>query len=169
MDKPKAKKKITIAVRDFALPLKRSGSLGGSSFSSTLPIDLGQEIHTIIQNRLSIESDNYHPELSLQTLLKGDRFDIRLRGRLDGIFKGPVPLIDEIKSSFGMASLKKAIANDPDHPYLLQTRVYGYIHYLKYNIVPDLQLRLVDSTGAYRSRKDGCCPLSGFGLCPLSR
>lgn len=144
-DKTKAKKKITIAVRDFALPLKRTGSLGGSSFSSTLPIDLGQEIHTIIQNRLSIESDNYHPELSLQTLLKGDRFDIRLRGRLDGIFKGPVPLIDEIKSSFGMASLKKAIASDPDHPYLLQTRVYGYIHYLKYNVVPDLQLRLVDS------------------------
>jgi DNA excision repair protein ERCC-2 len=144
-DKPKAKKKITVAVRDFALPLKRSGSLGGSSFSSTLPIDLGQEIHTIIQNRLTLESDNYQPELSLQTLLTGERFDIRIRGRLDGIFKSPIPLIEEIKSSFGMASLKKAIELDPEHPYLLQTRLYGYIYYLKYNRTADLQLRLVDS------------------------
>ena len=152
---PKTRKKITIAVRDFALPLARSGGLGRSS-GGGLPIDLGQEIHVATQARLKNETTSYKAELPLQTQLEGERYTLRLRGRCDGYFEQTPPLLEEIKSSFGIAALKTALAEDEHHPYILQAKVYGYLFYLKHDTVPELRLRLIDS----RTLKEELWPLT---------
>ncbi|MBC7533776.1 MAG: ATP-dependent DNA helicase [Oligoflexus sp.] len=145
MDKAKARKKIKkVAVRDFALPLSRSGDLGTSSYFA-LPIDLGQDIHVLIQARLSQEFPNYRAEIALQTVLRGESGELRVSGRCDGIFDQETPIIEEIKSTFGLPQLKRAIGQQFDHPYILQTKMYGYIYYLRRGVRPELRLRLVDS------------------------
>lgn len=135
--------KLTLAVRDFALPLRRHGSLGSSNFSS-LPIDLGQEIHQLIQARL-LEEGGYQAEYPLQTGLRGENHDLQIRGRADGFFEADPPLLEEIKSSFGLPSLKQALHEEADHPYILQVKVYAYIFHQRTGRVPTIRLRLVDS------------------------
>lgn len=143
--KAKRKRKITVAVRDFALPLKRIGSLGQGR-TSAIPLDVGTEIHERIQQRLLSEGEPYRPEVSLSTVLSGHHHDIKIRGRCDGIFDdGQNILLEEIKSSFNLASLKRALEVEADHPYILQLKLYAYIHQLKYSRSTSLQLRLVDS------------------------
>lgn len=131
-----------IGVREFALPLKRQGSLGSSSLSA-LPIDLGQEIHELIQTRLSAEG-GYQAEFPLRFEFAGERYDLNVRGRCDGYYNEG-PILEEIKSSFGLPALRQALRERDDHPYILQIKVYGYIYYLRRGERPELRLRLVDS------------------------
>ncbi|RZA22828.1 MAG: ATP-dependent DNA helicase, partial [Proteobacteria bacterium] len=133
-----------MAVRDFALPIRRIGSLGRST-GSALPLEVGVDIHERVQLRLSQEDPSYRSEIPLSLGLTGAVYEFKIRGRCDGEFGGDSPLIEEIKSSFGIVALKKALANEPDHPYILQLKMYGFIYLKKKGLTPKLQLRLVDS------------------------
>ncbi|MBC7658251.1 MAG: ATP-dependent DNA helicase [Chitinophagaceae bacterium] len=139
----KPRKKMTLGVREFAMPTLRTGSLGSTNFSA-LPIDLGNEIHEVIQNRLELLG-NYQAEYPLRTVLEGALYELKIRGRCDGYFLGTQPILEEIKSSFGIAALKEALHIQADHPYILQTKMYGYLYYLKTTVIPVLRLRLVDT------------------------
>ncbi|RYZ73433.1 MAG: ATP-dependent DNA helicase, partial [Proteobacteria bacterium] len=106
-----------MAVRDFALPIRRIGSLGRST-GSTLPLEVGVDIHERIQLRLSQEDPSYRSEIPLSVGLTGPSYEFKIRGRCDGEFGGESPVIEEIKSSFGLPALKKALTNEPEHPYI---------------------------------------------------
>ncbi|RZA27176.1 MAG: ATP-dependent DNA helicase [Proteobacteria bacterium] len=131
-------------MRDFALPIRRIGSLGRST-GSALPLEVGVDIHERLQMRLSSEDSSYRSEIPLSLALTGKSYEFKIRGRCDGEFGGDKPMIEEIKSSFGLPALKKALANEPDHPYILQLKMYGFIYSKKKGVTPKLQLRLVDS------------------------
>ena len=83
-------------------------------------MEVGTEIHEMIQSRLSLEHPGYRPEVPLSELIATDQYDLKIRGRCDGEFPGEVKLLEEIKSSFNLSSLKKSLENQPDHPYILQ-------------------------------------------------
>jgi DNA excision repair protein ERCC-2 len=54
--------------------------------------------------------------------------------------------IEEIKSSFNIFELSKRIRDSGiDHPYCLQLLTYGYIHWLKHQEKPKLNLHLISS------------------------
>lgn len=68
---------------------------------------------------------------------------------MDGVFEGSSDgngiKIEEIKSAFNIRDLAKRLRDDESHPYCLQLKTYGYIHWLKTGSVPELVLHLVSS------------------------
>src|ERR1700733_12250092 len=94
-------KLISIAVRDFALPVPRVGSIESQSGYGRTATE-GQEIHLRIQ-RLRAEADpSYQSEVKI--LSEFDRGDYRFQigGRIDGLFATDPPKLEEIKSSFNI-------------------------------------------------------------------
>lgn len=135
--------RLPVGVREFAAPLKREGSLTSASAQSLLPLDFGQDIHQRIQERLRQEDARYQAEYPLQQTFKLGTVNLHVRGRCDGFFNHETPLLEEIKSTQRFEALQKDLKNISDHAYLLQIKVYGYIHWLKTAQVPTLRLRVV--------------------------
>lgn len=139
------KKKITLAVSQFALPAPRKGSIDTYSGLKNSQV-LGTEIHQRIQALRRESSPLYRSEVIANHLFTTDEFDFAVAGRMDGIYDSTPTKIEEIKSSFNVYELFKRLQQDSEeHPYCLQLRTYGYIHYLKTNEIPDLVLHLVSS------------------------
>lgn len=133
----KKSKTIRIAVRDFAVPLVRKGSLGYEQ-ASGLSLDLGTEIHQQIQQRLAGEFSDYQAEYPVNFLWHGQGISLHISGRCDGRFPAePSPplfhdeparlVFEEIKSSYNLRSLKKQLRANPQHPYWLQLGTYLYM------------------------------------------
>jgi DNA excision repair protein ERCC-2 len=135
--------RLPIAVREFAAPLQREGSLTSGSGPGLLPLDFGQEIHVQIQARLREADAQYQAEYPLHQTFKEGSVQLHIRGRCDGFFNHETPLLEEIKSTHRLESLQKDLNEAREHPYLLQIQVYGYFHWLKTGQVPELRLRLV--------------------------
>ncbi|HYX34405.1 MAG TPA: ATP-dependent DNA helicase [Oligoflexus sp.] len=135
--------RLPIGVREFAVPLRREGSLTSGSGPTLLPLDFGQEIHTRIQDRLRAADPLYQAEYPLQQTFKEGSVQLHIRGRCDGFFNHEQPLLEEIKSTHRWTTLQKELLQNPDHPYVLQLKVYGYFHWQKTKKVPELHLRLV--------------------------
>jgi DNA excision repair protein ERCC-2 len=141
------KKKFKLGVVDFALPAPRTGSIDTySGFGNSA--ELGLEIHQKIQFSRKKKFPLYQAEVrtSHQFVHEETIFDIS--GRMDGVFNTPKFKIEEIKTAFNIDELLKRLQNSPAHPYQLQLKTYGYIHWLKTNEIPDLVLHLVSSRNA---------------------
>ncbi|WP_141733353.1 ATP-dependent DNA helicase [Oligoflexus tunisiensis] len=135
--------RLPIGVREFAVPLRREGSLTSGSGPGLLPLDFGQEIHVQIQGRLREADAQYQAEYPLHHSFKEGSVHLHIRGRCDGFFNHETPLLEEIKSTHRLESLQKELKEAHEHPYLLQIQIYGYFHWLKSGQVPELRLRLV--------------------------
>ena len=120
-----------------------------------MPLDVGTTIHGQVQVRLGQEFEGYQAEVSLAGVVSCDTYDIRLRGRCDGEFSHDGIILEEIKSSFGLAALQRSLDSEPDHPYILQLKVYAFLFRLKKGFSTRIQLRLVDS----RSLEEAILPL----------
>lgn len=134
---------INLAVRDFAVPVPRIGSIEVNSGYNLLPA--GQEIHSRIQKERRAANSTYRSEQKLAFKFARDEFVFNVSGRLDGIFFEAPPVIEEIKSALSIVQLKARLIEQPDHPYLLQLRTYGYIYHALNSVTPKLRLLLASS------------------------
>ena len=142
-DKQKREKaRLRLGVRDFAVPLMRTGSLQRSG-TLGFSIDVGREIHQAVQEDLKEEHPGYSAELHLADTLALAELELTVSGRVDGCFRQEITTLEEIKTSYQIDRLRNELENDPEHPYLLQIRCYGYLYRRTYDDTPALRLRLI--------------------------
>jgi DNA excision repair protein ERCC-2 len=138
-------KTIRLSVSEFALPSPRTGSIESQSGLSNA-MEVGLELHREIQESRQQEYAEYKPEVRISHEFERDGFRFIIDGRMDGIFEGDEPLIEEIKSSFNIYDLSKSVKEKGhSHPYVLQLLTYGYFYYLNHEKMPHLALHLVSS------------------------
>ncbi len=143
-------KKVTLSIGDFALPVPRTGSIDGLSGYGRAT-QLGIEIHQQVQSRRAREHENYEAEVPIAMEFERGAFLFRIAGRIDGLFTGSSPRIEEIKSTFQIRELAKRLrAGAYDHPYCLQLLTYGYFFWKQEEILPALSFHLV-SARSYES------------------
>ncbi|MCM2324573.1 MAG: ATP-dependent DNA helicase [Oligoflexia bacterium] len=136
---------IALSIRDFALPVPRTGSIDAYSGYGRAPAE-GQEIHLRVQARRAESSAAYQAEVPLVQELEHEGYRFRVGGRMDGFFDTDPPRIEEIKSSFNIHELAKRLEENPDdHPYCLQLKTYGYFYWLQHQVIPQLSFHLVSS------------------------
>jgi DNA excision repair protein ERCC-2 len=145
---PKHPKLIRLSIRDFALPSPRSGSIdaySGYRSSAQEGIELHQEIQKK-RAREATENEPYSAEVKLSRTFTRGGYDFQIEGRMDGIFLGPKPRIEEIKSTFNIWELRSAMEEARGtHPYSLQLLTYGYFYALDSSTHPDLTFHLVST------------------------
>jgi len=138
-------KLITIALRDFAVPAPRSGSIEAHSGYSRSAAD-GQEIHVRVQKQRAKMNPAYQSEVPVSSVFERGGYSFRIDGRMDGIFRHDPPMIEEIKTTFNIRELAQRLADSPlEHPYCLQLLAYGYFHWREHRILPALSFHLVSS------------------------
>lgn len=138
-------KKYRLPVSEFALPSPLRGSIDTHSGFGRGQ-QMGLELHQRIQARRQKEHDNYKAEVAMSHSFEAGGFSFDIHGRMDGFFESTVPKIEEIKSSFNVYDLFRRLRETQDeHPYCLQVKTYGYFHYLRTGVVPELVLHLVSS------------------------
>jgi DNA excision repair protein ERCC-2 len=141
---------ISIAVRDFALPVPRVGSIESHSGYGRVSAE-GQEIHLRVQAGRTKADSNYRPEVKLVGEFERDGYRFQIGGRIDGLFDSNPPRIEEIKSTFSIKDLERKLSqNSQSHPYCLQLKTYGYLYLLEHQVTPELSFHLV-STRNYES------------------
>jgi DNA excision repair protein ERCC-2 len=138
------RKKISLAVSKFAQPAPLRGSIDGYSGLGRGQ-EIGQEIHRQIQSQRKQNHSHYKSEVYVKHIFKCELYDFEVCGKMDGLFDAETICIEEIKTSFNTFELQKRLKENPEHPYLLQLRTYGYMHWLQNNYKPDLTLLLVSS------------------------
>lgn len=141
-------KLVTLSVRDFALPVPRTGSI--ELHSGYGRVVEGQEVHLRVQKQRAKDHDDYEPEKKIFAEFSRGDYRFRVGGRVDSFFPGNPARIEEIKSGFNLKDLEKKL-RDADHPYNLQLKSYGYFHYLEHHVVPRLSFHLV-STRNYNAK-----------------
>jgi DNA excision repair protein ERCC-2 len=146
---------IRMAIRDFALPAPRTGSIDSNSGYGK-PLQDGIEIHQRIQQKRAREDDRYQSEVKIKAEFDRGGYRFVVEGRIDGLFDHEVPKIEEIKSTFNIFELAKILnAADVNHPYSLQLLTYGYFYYLEHRKIPELLFHLV-STRNFETRDVEC-------------
>ena len=138
-------KKVTISIGDFALPVPRRGSIDAlSGYGRTTQI--GIEIHQQVQKRRARDFANYEAEVPIAFEVERGKFLFRIAGRIDGLFTGPKPRIEEIKSTFQIQALAKRMREGIyDHPYNLQLLTDGYFYFKQESVIPALEFHLVST------------------------
>src|SRR5271169_1395856 len=136
---------IPIALRDFALPVPRRGSIEVHSGYGRAAAE-GREIHIRVQKKRVKSDPVYEAEVMISRSFDQDRYRFRIDGRMDGIFRHDPPKIEEIKTSFNVRELANRLAGDQmAHPYYLQLMTYGYFYWLEHGVIPVLGFHLVST------------------------
>jgi len=145
----KASEPINIAVSEFALPVPRTGSLEAHSGFGRAALE-GQQIHQRVQKNRAQGDPRYQAEVPVERILERGGYRFQVAGRMDGILRRQPATIEEIKSCFNAADLKRRLlASDGTHPYCLQLLTYGYFYWLDYDELPRLTLHLVSSRNGH--------------------
>ncbi|MDP2877233.1 MAG: hypothetical protein Q8O00_13685 [Holophaga sp.] len=137
--------RITRSVRDFVLPLEPSGSLD-ASLSFQLEEDaaaLGIRLHTKVQKRLAQEHAELQSERTVLRTLEHDDFECLVRGRVDVLIPGVVPILEEIKTTFQPQGLLRALEANPFHPFAQQVRMYAWLLIQTSETAPTCRLRVI--------------------------
>jgi DNA excision repair protein ERCC-2 len=138
-------KLITIALRDFALPVPRTGSIEVHSGYGRAAAE-GQEIHVRAQKKRAKSDPSYELEVPISCSFDREHYRFQIDGRMDGIFRRDPPTIEEIKTSFNVHDLAHRLSGSPmDHPNCLQLLTYGYFYWLRHKILPRLSFHLVST------------------------
>ena len=138
-------KTIPIAVRDLALPVPRTGSIEAQSGYGRAASE-GREIHVRVQKKRARADVSYEAEAPISAEFERGPYRFRVEGRMDGIFRGELPHIEEIKTAFGIRELAARLSENPyQHPYCLQLLSYGYFLYLQESVLPKLTFHLVST------------------------
>lgn len=134
---------ITIALRDFALPVPRTGSIEAHSGYGWAAAE-GQAIHVRAQKKRSKSDPTYELEIPISHSFSRGGFLFQIDGRMDGIFRRDPPAIEEIKTSFNVHDLARRLTGNPiGNPYCLQLLTYGYFYWLDHKRLPQLSFHLV--------------------------
>ncbi len=138
-------KVVKLSLQEFAMPSPRRGSIEPSSVFNTT-MKKGVELHQKVQELRALENSDYRKEVSLSWSFEKDQYRFEVSGRLDGLFEGTSPRIEEIKSSFNIFEMAKNIKEKRfEHPYFLQLVSYGYFYWLQEKIKPELNFYLISS------------------------
>jgi DNA excision repair protein ERCC-2 len=138
-------KLITIALRDFALPVPRTGSIEAQSGYGRATSE-GREIHRRVQKKRTMADAAYQAEVPVSGLFDRNGYRFRVDGRMDGMFRHDPPKIEEIKTGFAIRELSRRLADTPlEHPYCLQLQTYGYLYWREHRVLPRLSFHLVSS------------------------
>jgi DNA excision repair protein ERCC-2 len=135
---------ISLSLGDFAVPVPRTGSLESQSGYGPSAAD-GQEVHQRVQRKRAKSDPCYQAEVAVSRVFQREGYRFQVNGRMDGIVKGAAVRIEEIKTTFSVRDLARRLAENPDHPYCLQLKSYGYFHWLEHGVVPELSFHLVSS------------------------
>lgn len=135
---------LQLAITEFALPSPRTGSIEAYSGYGPLP-NVGAEIHALIQEQRRIESPEYQAEKWMSHTFTQDGYRFTVNGRMDGFCLGVPSRVEEIKTAYSPDDLLKALRKNPDHPYSLQVRTYGYIHFMHTGQIPETVLHIVNA------------------------
>jgi DNA excision repair protein ERCC-2 len=147
-------KLIKLALREFAVPTPRQGSIEMNSGYGRAMVE-GIELHQQVQRKRELEHDDYEAEVKFSHTFERGGYQFLVEGRMDGIFDsgGTSPKIEEIKSTFEVHELLKKLRNaETSHPYCLQLLSYGYIYYLQNEVMPELSFHLISTRS--RSTED---------------
>ena len=136
-------KRLTIGVREFALPAPRVGSIETHSGYAS-PTNSGQEIHLSIQQERQQERSDYQAEYKVSYVFKAVDWDFNVSGFADGFFDDE-DHIEEIKTTNDILALRDKLQDAPFHPYLLQTKTYGYMWYQRHGRLPKLSICIASS------------------------
>jgi DNA excision repair protein ERCC-2 len=137
-------KKFSIGVSDFALPSPRRGSIElHSGFGQGK--NMGIEIHQEVQELRRKTHVNYKAEVHLTHEFESSDYIFEVSGRMDGLIDDTPPTIEEIKTGFNVFELFEKLRKNPDHPYCLQLKTYGYIYWLLHKKIPVLTFHLVST------------------------
>ncbi len=137
-------KNLQLAVSEFAIPSPRSGSIEAYSGYGPLP-NVGNQLHLLVQEERMRLNPSYMAEKWTAHSFESGEFKITVSGRLDGFRPGQPALVEEIKSAYNPVELLKALAVNPEHPYLLQVRTYAYIQWLHSGEVPEINLHVISA------------------------
>lgn len=118
--------KLSLSVQEFAQPIKRSGSLRKEIGLGGLE-SLGVIAHQRIQSRQEQRS-HYKKEVTYKIEIRKGQYNFKISGRADGVFYDSIPLIQEIKSTLSYHSLIEKMSHLEDHPFLLQLKMYLFMH-----------------------------------------
>lgn len=135
---------ISISIRDFAVPVPRVGSIEALSGFSRAAQE-GLEIHQAVQSKRLEAHANYRSEVSISHRFEREGFTFEVRGRMDGIFDGQKPKIEEIKTAAQVRDLVIRLKNFSYHPYQLQLKTYGYFYWLQHQVLPELSFHIVST------------------------
>ena len=142
-------KQISLSIREFAVPVPRTGSIDAQSGYGKAQD--GQEIHLAVQARRAKADPSYEAEVSLSRSFERDGYCFKISGRMDGFYPAAgdcAPRIEEIKSTFNIWDLSRRITDFPlNHPYDLQLQTYGYFYFLEQQVIPKLSFHLVSTRG----------------------
>src|SRR5512143_2329713 len=143
-----ALKLISVALRDFALPVPRTGSIESQSGYGRAAAE-GREIHVRVQKKRAKSDPAYESEVRVSRSFDREGYRFRIDGRMDGIFRREPSLIEEIKTGFNVRELGRLLSENPfAHPYGLQLATDGYFHWLEHKVVPELFFHLVSTRGS---------------------
>ena len=148
-----SKKTIILAIRDFALPVPRTGSIEvnsgyGQIFNAAgAQAARGRDIHLAVQKARQKEFAVYKSEVKLAEKFESDNFIFSVSGRMDGFVDGLQPMVEEIKSSNQALELAELLRQDAQHPYCLQLATYAYILYKERQVVPRCHFVITDAKG----------------------
>lgn len=119
------------------------------SYSGFGRAQLGTQLHQLVQRDRMKEHSNYRPEVVTSHEFSIGNYVFDVNGRMDGVFEAEPFKIEEIKSNFNIYELYKRLRDAQDeHPYCLQLKTYGYIHWLRTKEIPELSLHLISSRNA---------------------
>jgi DNA excision repair protein ERCC-2 len=138
---------ISLGVRDFALPIPRTGSIETHSGYGPLPIT-GQEVHDEFLRKRKSASPGYQTEMRIKHIFTHGSYQIAVSGRVDGVASRSQSdfdniCLEEVKSDFNAEALAKVLRANPNHPYCMQLRMYGYLYHLEHKSIPAMQLLVV--------------------------
>ncbi len=105
-------KLIPVAIRDFALPVPRTGSIETHSGFGRAAVE-GQEIHLRVQRKRARSDPSYEAEVAISRSFEREGYRFRIDGRMDGIFRNDPPRIEEIKTGFNIRDLARRLAGQP--------------------------------------------------------
>ena len=131
-----------MAVRDFALPVPRTGSIEVHSGYNYLP-QSGDEVHQAAQLARAASNPAYRLEAKISHSFEREGYVFNVSGRIDGLVETDPPCIEEIKTAFDVHELYEKLRGDPNHPYCLQLFTYGYIYGIQNGCEPACLFHLV--------------------------
>lgn len=135
--------KYNLSVIDLGQPTPKIGSIDThSGFGATSKLAI--KAHQLFQSHQLNDSPNYSAEVSIIYSIHFKRTVFNIAGRMDGFYQEQPARIEEIKTAFDPFQLIDTLAeNYFTHPYWLQLQIYGYIHWLKTNTIPQLNLLII--------------------------
>jgi DNA excision repair protein ERCC-2 len=137
--------RLALSVRAFVAPLEPSGSIDArrSLAAGEDPLSLGARLHGRVQKRLTREDPLVQAEVPIQAELEYGEDRILVRGRLDVLVASQPPVVEEIKTSFRPAALLRCLAEEPDHPFALQAKMYAWLRLREDGQTPLCRIRVI--------------------------